>query len=169
MRECTIIFVVLLLCRTLAAQGFYADSRPQQQPTFVEAPQILVGALRAKNVELTEKNRVLLASLEDALQELARLKSQTSANATTEVEEPWSITLESTPGCHACDTWWKDYRPRYQQHGWVVPKPVVVKSAPKGQLFPRWRLCGGGKCSIIENCPLEAFDERVRTTLESMR
>ena len=64
--------------------------------------------------------------------------------------EPYAkITMEYIVGCTACDAWWQRDRPALVNRNWHVERSLVIQSPP-GILYPRWRVCIGPSCSVID-------------------
>lgn len=74
------------------------------------------------------------------------------------------ITMESIDRCPACVASDANDRPRYERAGWVW-ETVKVFAAP-GRMYPRYRVCIGDTCEVVEIRNLSELDGKIQALLD---
>lgn len=93
-----------------------------------------IRTLTVENVELT-----------------AQLRKARSALAAVPIEA--KITEQCLEDCPGCDHWWLGPDPEHLlTQKWQIAKRTI-KNPPPGVSFPRWEVCIGNECGIIEYTP----------------
>lgn len=120
------------------------------------------------DVDNTTKIALLQSQIRLLEQENADLRAQLRARDTSKQPEPAEakITMQSIPGCTACDQWFASEKPKLTAVGWIVDRETV-KTWPAGRMFPRWKVCTGKSCIEIENCNASQFMNRLRVFVEN--
>lgn len=74
------------------------------------------------------------------------------------------ITMESIDNCRACMVSDAKDAPRYRAAGWVW-ETVKVRAMP-GRMYPRYRVCLGDMCEVVEIRNLSELDPKIRALLD---
>lgn len=136
------LLILLLLSSSALAQD--ATSTLPEVATIVSELQARIAQLEAENRELAAK----LHRFEEANQPTPAAK----------------IVMESIDNCTACVVSDASDAPRYRRAGWLW-ETVKVRAAP-GRTYPRYRVCIGDVCEVVEIRNLGELDGKIREVLE---
>lgn len=125
-------------------------------PPTSSAIAVSILSVRLKHFEehltrLDKENEALRAQL----RERDAAKQPTPAN---------KIVMESIDNCDACVQSDAKDAPRYRASGWLW-ETVKVRAAP-GRMYPRYRVCIGDTCEIVEIRNLSELDGKIQQLLD---